>query len=39
MLGSHYVNLPTEWALAIVLVVLAVSVLASLINPQNRLAR
>lgn len=38
MLGSHYVNIPTEWALAIVLLVLAVSVLASLISPKNRVA-
>jgi tellurite resistance protein TerC len=38
MLGSHYVNIPTEWALGIVLLVLAVSVLASLISPQNGLA-
>ncbi len=38
MLGSHYVNIPTEWALAIVLLVLAVSILASLISPQNGLA-
>jgi tellurite resistance protein TerC len=38
MLGSHYVNIPTEWALAIVLLVLGVSILASLLNPQKKLA-
>jgi tellurite resistance protein TerC len=38
MLGSHYVNIPTEWALAIVLLVLAASILASLVNPQKKLA-
>jgi tellurite resistance protein TerC len=38
MLGSHYVNIPTEWALAIVLLVLGVSVLASLLNPQRKVA-
>ena len=36
MLGSHYVYLPTEWALAIVLFVLAASILASLLNPQKK---
>ena len=41
MLGSHYVNIPTEWALAIVLLVLGASILASLVNPQEagRVAR
>jgi tellurite resistance protein TerC len=38
MLGSHYVNVPTEWALAIVLLVLGVSILASLLNPKKKLA-
>ena len=38
MLASHYVNIPTEWALAIVLLVLAASILASLVNPQKKLA-
>jgi tellurite resistance protein TerC len=37
MLGSHYVKIPTEWALAIVLLVLGVSVAASLINPRKPL--
>lgn len=37
MLGSHYVNIPTEWALAIVLLVLAASILASLVNPRKKL--
>jgi tellurite resistance protein TerC len=36
MLGSHYVNIPTGWALAIVLGVLGVSVLASLLTPQKK---
>jgi tellurite resistance protein TerC len=36
MLGSHYVNIPTEWALAIVLGVLGVSVLASMLNPRKK---
>ena len=36
MLGSHYVNIPTGWALAIVLVVLGASILASLLNPQKK---
>jgi len=38
MLGSHYVDIPTEWVLAIVLFVLGVSILASLVNPQKKLA-
>ncbi len=37
MLGSHYVNIPTGWALAIVLLVLGVSILASLGNPQKKI--
>jgi tellurite resistance protein TerC len=37
MLGSHYVNIPTGWALAIVLFVLGASVVASLLNPQKKL--
>ncbi len=36
MLGSHYVDIPTEWALAIVLFVLGASILASLLNPQEK---
>ncbi len=36
MLGSHYVDIPTEWVLAIVLFVLAASVVASLVNPQEK---
>jgi len=39
MLGSHYVDIPTEWVLAIVLFVLAASVVASLVNPQKKLAK
>jgi hypothetical protein len=38
MLGSHYVNIPTGWALAIVLLVLGASILASLLNPKKKLA-
>jgi tellurite resistance protein TerC len=38
MIGSHYLEIPTGWALAIVLIVLGASVVASLINPQKRLA-
>jgi tellurite resistance protein TerC len=36
MLASHYVTIPTEWALAIVLVVLGVSILISLLHPQEQ---
>lgn len=36
MLGSHYVDIPTVWALAIVLFVLGVSILASLVHPAHR---
>jgi tellurite resistance protein TerC len=36
MLGAHYVNVPTEWALAIVLVVLGISVVASLVKAKPR---
>src|ERR1700674_903866 len=36
MLGSHYVNIPTGWALAIVLLVLGASIVASLVNPQEK---
>jgi tellurite resistance protein TerC len=38
MLGSRYVNIPTGWALAIVLLVLGASIVASLLNPQQRAA-
>jgi len=38
MLGSHYVYIPTGWALALVLFVLGASMLASLVNPQKKLA-
>ncbi len=37
MLGSHYVTIPTEWALSIVLCVLGASILASLLHPQKKL--
>jgi len=36
MLGSRYVNIPTGWALTIVLLVLGASILASLLNPQEK---
>jgi tellurite resistance protein TerC len=36
MLGSHYVEIPTEWALAVVLLVLGTSVAASLLHPQKK---
>jgi tellurite resistance protein TerC len=36
MLGSHYINISTGWALAIVLSVLGVSIIASLLNPEKR---
>jgi tellurite resistance protein TerC len=35
MLASHYVYISTEWTLTIVLLVLAASILASLLNPQE----
>ena len=35
MLASHYVTIPTEWALASVLGVLGISVVVSLMNPQK----
>ena len=35
MLGSHYVNISTGWALAIVLLVLGASIFASMLNPQE----
>jgi tellurite resistance protein TerC len=38
MLGSHYVNIPTEWTLTIVLVVLGSSILASWLNPRTKTA-
>ena len=36
MLGSRYVNIPTGWALAIVLLVLGASIFASLLNPHEK---
>jgi len=36
MLASHYLTIPTEWALAIVLVILGFSILVSLLNPQKQ---
>lgn len=38
MLGSHYVEIPTEWTLAVVLLVLGISVAASLLHPRKKLA-
>jgi tellurite resistance protein TerC len=39
MLGSHYVYIPTGWALTIVLLVLGASILASLLHPQKKLTK
>lgn len=36
MLGSRFVNISTGWALAIVLLVLGASILASLVNPREK---
>src|SRR6202045_413046 len=36
MLGSRYMNIPTGWALAIVISVLGVSILASLLKPHEK---
>jgi tellurite resistance protein TerC len=35
MLASHYLEIPTVWALAIVLLVLATSVIASVLRPKK----
>lgn len=35
MLAAHYIEIPTHWALAIVLLVLSVSVLASVLRPKK----
>jgi tellurite resistance protein TerC len=35
MLGAHYVDIPTGWALATVLLVLAISIVASLLDPAR----
>jgi tellurite resistance protein TerC len=37
MIGSHYIEVPTEWALAIVLLVLGTSIVVSLAKPQKKL--
>ena len=37
MIGAHYVTVPTEWTLGMVLLVLATSVIASLANPKKKL--
>lgn len=37
MIGSHYMEIPTEWTLGIVLFVLAASVGASLAKPQQQI--
>ena len=39
MLGSHYFSIPTVWALAVVLLVLAGSIAASLLHPQKESAQ
>lgn len=36
MIGEHYVDIPTEWTLGIVLGVLATSILASVARPQQK---
>ena len=36
MIGEHYVNVPTEWTLGVVLGVLAASILASVALPMKR---
>ena len=36
MLASHYVTIPTGWALTIVLLVLGASIIVSLVNPQKK---
>jgi len=36
MLGSHYVEIPTEWTLGSVLFILGASILASLLQPQKK---
>jgi hypothetical protein len=36
MIGAHYVIVPTEWTLGIVLLVLATSVVASIALPRGR---
>jgi len=36
MLASHYIEIPTVWALGIVLLVLAVSVAASVLRPKKK---
>jgi tellurite resistance protein TerC len=38
MLASHYVEIPTAWALGIVLLVLAASIAASLLHPRKESA-
>jgi tellurite resistance protein TerC len=36
MLASHYFEIPTVWALAAVLLVLATSIIASMVHPQRK---
>ena len=38
MMASHYVSIPTEWTLTIVLVILGASILASLLRRRNKTA-
>lgn len=38
MIGSHYVTVPTEWALGVVVLVLAVSVVTSLAAERHKLS-
>jgi TerC family integral membrane protein len=39
MLGTHYFQIPTHWALLVVIVVLGVSVLASVVHPRKQHAK
>jgi len=39
MIGAHYVNVPTEWTLGIVVLVLGTSIVASLMRPMERLTK
>jgi tellurite resistance protein TerC len=36
MLAAHYIEIPTAWALVIVVVVLGVSVIASVLRPRKK---
>lgn len=36
MLGAHYIEIPTEWTLGSVLLILGVSIVGSLLHPQKK---